>query len=189
MPIRTRRFRGTTSAYAENTHGCICYVQSCGNYLRVRGEYSLQERMEDAALELPPRTRRIPDDRRNPFSNMGTTSAYAENTVIDLTRLVMARNYLRVRGEYRSRTAHPVRLPGTTSAYAENTPGMRIWFCAIWNYLRVRGEYVIRSRISTFRVELPPRTRRIHINEFAPGFMQGTTSAYAENTPNELGIL
>ena len=182
MPIRTRRFRGTTSAYAENTHGCICYVQSCGNYLRVRGEYSLQERMEDAALELPPRTRRIPDDRRNPFSNMGTTSAYAENTVIDLTRLVMARNYLRVRGEYRSRTAHPVRLPGTTSAYAENTPGMRIWFCAIWNYLRVRGEYSRNANMVLRNLELPPRTRRIRYPQSNIHVPSGTTSAYAENT-------
>ena len=37
--------------------------------------------------------------------------------------------------------------------------------------------------------ELPPRTRRIHEDDELPRYIVGTTSAYAENTLNELGLL
>ena len=72
---------------------------------------------------------------------LGTTSAYAENTMPPASSFVVATNYLRVRGEYFCITtrAHLFqelpprtrRIPwgltlmepanGTTSAYAENT--------------------------------------------------------------------
>ena len=78
-----------------------------------------------------------------------------------------------------------------------------------WNYLRVRGEYGSAKMQSLGATELPPRTRRIHHPRVGPPVrgelpprtrrihhtlviiidMKGTTSAYAENTPNELGIL
>ena len=71
----------------------------------------------------------------------GTTSAYAENTRAEVSRNVLSRNYLRVRGEYRphgglnvsmaelpprTRRIHPDPQDfdqdnRTTSAYAENT--------------------------------------------------------------------
>ena len=57
------------------------------------------------------------------------------------------------------------------------------------NYLRVRGEYPLGIAKTLPIVELPPRARRI------PGFAihtvhnDGTTSACAENTLNELGLL
>ena len=38
-------------------------------------------------------------------------------------------------------------------------------------------------------MELPPRTRRILSHAIDATQHMGTTSAYAENTPNELGIL
>ena len=61
--------------------------------------------------ELPPRTRRILDDRRIIVFQGGTTSAYAENTGRLLGFSGWLWNYLRVRGEY--------------SAYMENdsSPG------------------------------------------------------------------
>ena len=37
--------------------------------------------------------------------------------------------------------------------------------------------------------ELPPRARRIHFGSFRAAHAYGTTSACAENTLNELGIL
>ena len=57
------------------------------------------------------------------------------------------------------------------------------------NYLRVRGEYPSRIRKHSPRAELPPRTRRIHYGGLAKIKIDGTTSAYAENTLNELGLL
>ena len=51
------------------------------------------------------------------------------------------------------------------------------------NYLRVRGEYLRRIRLHGWRMELPPRARRIPSSH---GFLYsffGTTSACAENTP------
>ena len=51
-----------------------------GNYLRVRGEYSLQSALIDPLLELPPRARRILGLGFLTIISNGTTSACAENT-------------------------------------------------------------------------------------------------------------
>ena len=92
---------------------------------------------------------------------IGTTSACAENTGSTGSILVNPRNYLRVRGEYRSATiikVQEVELPprarrilspslpnpvdnGTTSACAENTTPGPAKTGEARNYLRVRGEY------------------------------------------------
>ena len=110
LPPRARRIQrpakrvgalqGTTSACAENTLPKTSVDVTDGNYLRVRGEYSISDAELLEQLELPPRARRIPatvEVRRAP---RGTTSACAENTspTWDAPRLM--RNYLRVRGEY-----------------------------------------------------------------------------------------
>ena len=112
------------------------------------------------------------------------------------------RNYLRVRGEYRSTGAglpatwelppRARRIPGmplaphhpcgTTSACAENTG-----FCGgrkppTRNYLRVRGEYRLLWGAKTPNPELPPRARRILGYRAGHGQTCGTTSACAENT-------
>ena len=90
LPPRTRRIldkarldankQGTTSAYAENT-ACLCNGLICvGNYLRVRGEYLTLAALWSSTQELPPRTRRIPSISHVAKSQVGTTSAYAENT-------------------------------------------------------------------------------------------------------------
>ena len=131
----------TTSACAENTAASLEFINS--------------------SQELPPRARRIPSKPLAVAHLHGTTSACAENTLVTALSLLIAGNYLRVRGEYRmqfySALPHgelPPRarriLPhvscsaacnGTTSACAENTA------CCIrrcgksGNYLRVRGEY------------------------------------------------
>ena len=119
------------------------------------------------------------------------------------------RNYLRMRGEYYSRASqaglmmelppHARRIPvtacnepmtcGTTSACAENTgvqampEGMR------WNYLRMRGEYFCKPIWIAINGELPPHARRIRGFHRAQQRPVGTTSACAENTLNELGLL
>ena len=152
-----------------------------GNYLRVRGEYAAALRSRIAALELPPRARRIRSPEMREESRIGTTSACAENTARLCSSPPRWGNYLRVRGEYaallqsgqvaaelpprarriRGVTSMPSRIPRTTSACAENTflpaPHLFPWR----NYLRVRGEYTSDSGISTLRMELPPRARRI----------------------------
>ena len=51
-------------------------------------------------MELPPRTRRIPDAATATAQIRGTTSAYAENTESFLFLDIGHGNYLRVRGEY-----------------------------------------------------------------------------------------
>ena len=80
-------------------------------------------------------------------------------------------------------------MAGTTSAYAENT--LTAWIAGLtgWNYLRVRGEYGLVQSLKLLLLELPPRTRRIQRKSPPPAPTLGTTSAYAENTLNELGLL
>ena len=93
---------GTTSACAENTEKLHCELHYTRNYLRVRGEYVNSWENVPIFQELPPRARRIPV--AGPYEGFypGTTSACAENTVYPRIRLENRRNYLRVRGEYRS---------------------------------------------------------------------------------------
>ena len=71
---------GTTSACAENTLSITLYHSLPGNYLRVRGEYSLRQSQADWTGELPPRARRIPPANNHAKHIIGTTSACAENT-------------------------------------------------------------------------------------------------------------
>ena len=91
---------GTTSACAENTRRCRRFYPKAGNYLRVRGEYGASWAGSTAPWELPPRARRIPTVYRWAQAGKGTTSACAENTLWLAYRVSLARNYLRVRGEY-----------------------------------------------------------------------------------------
>ena len=93
LPPRARRIRrghsvlysslGTTSACAENTPptrgGCVHH----GNYLRVRGEYLLRFIASATSAELPPRARRIHHQMPQRPRFPGTTSACAENTIIN----------------------------------------------------------------------------------------------------------
>ena len=132
----------------------------------------------------------------------GTTSACAENTYAGGHCVEHPGNYLRVRGEYSggelaaeavlelpprarrilNRRRRPAGTVGTTSACAENTRPQRKPPVGVGNYLRVRGEY--RRWNSRFRrsMELPPRARRILINQAMVSIIIGTTSACAENT-------
>ena len=118
-------------------------------------------------------------------------------------------NYLRVRGEYpeiKVSIARKMELPprarririrqnifeftiGTTSACAENTEFKQTTPPPRWNYLRVRGEYLMGDVITSFLMELPPRARRILSTATTTNRGFGTTSACAENTLNELGLL
>ena len=118
-------------------------------------------------------------------------------------------NYLRVRGEYKlckklascTRELPPrarrIRIlmvyvgsdEGTTSACAENTVPSGTTVLIGRNYLRVRGEYFSWNCFSLSQSELPPRARRIPQHAFNAMGYDGTTSACAENTLNELGLL
>ena len=88
----------------------------------------------------------------------------------------------------RARRIHPVDhdrifLRGTTSACAENT-SVNVMYDFPWgNYLRVRGEYGSGVATVGCMMELPPRARRIQPFDSIEGFLRGTTSACAENTP------
>ena len=175
----------------------------------MRGEYPKPHGISSKIKELPPRARRIPWSLgHNPIC-IGTTSACAENTHSGLKQSNSPRNYLRVRGEYSiifATLKDPKELPprarrilsglasvdtptGTTSACAENTRLFRSAGGYQRNYLRVRGEYSRDSSDFTPWQELPPRARRIRISAELFGHAVGTTSACAENTLNELGLL
>ena len=179
------------------------------NYLRVRGEYKFGSMRVMEFTELPPRARRI---RSKGFSHpmrVGTTSACAENTGPWTRTIHTARNYLRVRGEYFKPSRliwHEEELPprarripnqacrvqrvrGTTSACAENTCLFPALSVSQRNYLRVRGEYPWGERNPGCCTELPPRARRIPNPRRHNPYPCGTTSACAENTLNELGLL
>ena len=193
LPPRTRRIPllrirnllslGTTSAYAENTAGLRFSSSNMRNYLRVRGEYKSTIKAPRCDLELPPRTRRILESLFGGGSEVGTTSAYAENTILPGQHPNRKWNYLRVRGEYGLLTPPYLRAPelpprtrriqllgvppqtvaGTTSAYAENTRHHGASTSRNWNYLRVRGEYLPSASNAWIPMELPPRTRRIRL--------------------------
>ena len=152
--------------------------------------------------ELPPRARRIRKIRFCNIPNDGTTSACAENTVVDCSGNPITWNYLRVRGEYMRATSWAPRkleLPprarrilgakltawqgrGTTSACAENTHTSWLLGLEVWNYLRVRGEYKCLPAFEHTDEELPPRARRICEIALDHALDLGTTSACAENT-------
>ena len=200
---------GTTSACAENTapHHSRGFAQ--WNYLRVRGEYVQAEYAIDTCSELPPRARRILLDAFPSILKKGTTSACAENTQPAINHATPHRNYLRVRGEYgqlggmaganlelpprarRIQAMSPaaLRSEGTTSACAENTNRFLSSALMTWNYLRVRGEYRRLTLNTGNNWELPPRARRIQQLKHDLRTRTGTTSACAENTLNELGLL
>ena len=202
VPATPLTLRGTTSACAENTTPPTPNIGPCGNYLRVRGEYCPMNLLVRTRMELPPRARRIRRLARHCLSSGGTTSACAENTVSIVACRMSIRNYLRVRGEYaaRGQAALPAgelpprarRIPaigrssddkyGTTSACAENTLCLSRKPTFLWNYLRVRGEYTFVDGESGDELELPPRARRIPLNDFTNFLDDGTTSACAENT-------
>ena len=153
-------------------------------------------------MELPPRARRILNIFLNICTELGTTSACAENTASSYLLILIVWNYLRVRGEYhsgtpasesgtelppRARRIHPPKQsrrfsPGTTSACAENTGRHGVHYRQIRNYLRVRGEYTNRRGLHLPRRELPPRARRIRGTVHLMVLLMGTTSACAENT-------
>ena len=110
LPPRTRRIlegeldslncKGTTSAHAENTHRGATHRRGHWNYLRARGEYRHHHHTATSHQELPPRTRRIPHLPQPCLTQLGTTSAHAENTWAWNTLGDAIRNYLRARGEY-----------------------------------------------------------------------------------------
>ena len=108
---------GTTSAHAENTCAGEVFSLADENYLRVRGEYDDGLPNITAGQELPPRTRRIQLSTMIGAFAQGTPSAYAENTRCMASFAAATWNYLRVRGEYTSRTppkAAPKELPPRT---------------------------------------------------------------------------
>ena len=71
LPPRARRIlyrfnfcpctEGTTSACAENTGVELWCISPFWNYLRVRGEYVMNDGDGNVEVELPPRARRIQD--------------------------------------------------------------------------------------------------------------------------------
>ena len=193
---------GTTSACAENTSACYPRGGRFGNYLRVRGEYSILPIYSVGCTELPPRARRIHTPSEMVRLESGTTSACAENTASESFATSTIWNYLRVRGEYPPRY-HPrsanQELPprarrirwserqkgnhhGTTSACAENTGWWGAHQHIDGNYLRVRGEYIENYQAMRDKTELPPRARRIQDRPDYFDWIIGTTSACAENT-------
>ena len=219
LPPRARRIHtiaewaasdnGTTSACAENTPVGPHPRPRRRNYLRVRGEYPQNCYETTGFEELPPRARRIQVGDNQPITVLGTTSACAENTASAHYQVETDGNYLRVRGEYPAPfltpQAHPElpprarRIPptggirderlGTTSACAENTHTRNDRSWVPQNYLRVRGEYACLRIAEMTLPELPPRARRIHQQSDLTAGLIGTTSACAENTLNELGLL
>ena len=124
LPPRARRIllnglregfaKGTTSACAENTATYSARLRTTRNYLRVRGEYPASTTRSPFTRELPPRARRILPGLAPNILNMGTTSACAENTSKPHAAESLARNYLRVRGEYamdKARLVEKMELP------------------------------------------------------------------------------
>ena len=135
-----------------------------------------------ARPELPPRARRILHGRGRGAYVIGTTSACAENTAPCPGRQSLWRNYLRVRGEYRSSCyagVDELELPPRARRIPTKT---LTGYGPSRNYLRVRGEYMAKTRRTSTGAELPPRARRIRKRFSHLPDRGGTTSACAENT-------
>ena len=148
----------------------------------MRGEYTTLHQVDWPYAELPPRARRIPWVGSWCSTDRGTTSACAENTSSCIHGHILARNYLRVRGEYASLMESlfwwmelPPRARRIQKQLLTTNPHQ--------NYLRVRGEYAVLPGHLNNDVELPPRARRIHFARNPNFDFRGTTSACAENTP------
>ena len=128
IPVRATGFNigaGTTSACAENTPAGWAGERGRWNYLRVRGEYFTAFTQSGSCRELPPRAWRIPTRENLIQQNRGTTSACAENTGGCLVLILHDGNYLRVRGEYRSKhvtRTHVVELPPRARRIPPQTP-------------------------------------------------------------------
>ena len=148
----------------------------------MRGEYPPGKLLVGGYPELPPRARRIPMGTYYAPLTGGTTSACAENTSLRSNPHPPQRNYLRVRGEYKTHGTYDGKLLGTTSACAENTCYLSWRNFSCRNYLRVRGEYPGDRHSCGVVEELPPRARRILVGISWGGSFFGTTSACAENT-------
>ena len=103
-PYTWRHHMGTTSACAENTAELLVHHWTPGNYLRMRGEYRNSTRIRGLFRELPPHARRIPEYNFEYVFWPGTTSACAENTPRPGAFGHPWWNYLRMRGEYLSKT-------------------------------------------------------------------------------------
>ena len=91
----------------------------------MRGEYLSATVPAEAFDELPPRARRILGPGRGRRRTLGTTSACAENTGGCLVLILHDGNYLRVRGEYRSKhvtRTHVVELPPRARRIPPQTP-------------------------------------------------------------------
>ena len=175
----------------------------------MRGEYSSPSARAKGLWELPPHARRIRMVFSAFCSRFGTTSACAENTTKAKMMKRSKENYLRMRGEYISAMpyfSNAWELPpharrihvqkrgdflvcGTTSACAENTVLHHITSFSSRNYLRMRGEYCAQRSQLGYHMELPPHARRILLAGLGEQNLGGTTSACAENTLNELGLL
>ncbi len=171
---------GNTSACAEKRTATSYHSRSAWKYLRVRGEENGWAFTLKPVMEIPPRAR-----RRAPLRGLcarcgGNTSACAEKRLRSGRRFLLARKYLRVRGEElcvkyaeprgeeipprarRRAVAQQVQasLEGNTSACAEKSPVWIRSFQATGKYLRVRGEEHFRDDMPVDKQEIPPRARR-----------------------------
>ena len=136
-------------------------MTTSGNYLRIRGEEASISAVFWISAELPPHTRRRAQSRCFMEFCLGTTSAYAEKSIIDYIL---------------------VDTKGTTSAYAEKRACVRVCPQDHRNYLRIRGEEDELGNPSHGLVELPPHTRRRAADIYVINRENGTTSAYAEKS-------
>ena len=157
-------------------------IKHDGNYLRVRGEYSSPQPQAASCSELPPRARRIHAGRVGTNVRPGTTSACAENTAWNTSRIINNCELPPRARRIRHGCTPDNYQVGTTSACAENTFPLSTFLQICRNYLRVRGEYPSTISRTFWMTELPPRARRILLGGEVIQQIGGTTSACAENT-------
>ena len=130
--------------------------------------------------EIPPRARRRAGGGGDVVGDHGNTSACAEKSAAGVVAGVIARKYLRVRGEElhvadahdRRREIPPrarrrvtiqdtlTKYLGNTSACAEKSSMTAPPWNSTRKYLRVRGEERVRAGDGDVRAEIPPRARR-----------------------------
>ena len=180
--IEVTHASGITSACAEQTGRRDRFGYPSGDHLRVCGADVGIGLMDARGLGSPPRVRSRRVARPPYRTEMGITSACAEQTATFLCSTCRCRDHLRVCGADTSLSRMSPGRGGITSACAEQTwcwrGRRRLW----WDHLRVCGADAFIRYTCTSQSGSSPRVRSRRCRRLLQRRERGITSACAEQT-------
>ena len=203
--IWTRRsgmFEGIIPAYAGNTLPWISAARGGRDHPRVCGEHLMNDAKNKVPSGSSPRMRGTPMACFTFRAQSGIIPAYAGNTRISATLLVVRKDHPRVCGEHFRQPLHAVPLPGSSPrmrgtlhfdsaqgdapgiipAYAGNTRVIPYIVEQTWDHPRVCGEHSVLESQSRSQLGSSPRMRGTPDLLAADLVSVGIIPAYAGNT-------